>query len=103
MKNDRHPDPLINRMIDEAADEIARRMTPLQKGLTLYPDAEPRTLDEVPRAVIDDHLDRYTRQDLEEGQFLEVSPGKYTFIMAHRTKKRKSQESDPENKQEECP
>lgn len=88
MHIDRHPDPIVDRMIDEAARRITTGMTPLQLGLLLYPDATPKDLAELPEAIVTDHLTRYTRNDLETGQFLEVLPGRYTFIMSEATKKR---------------
>ena len=89
----RHPDSEIDGMIDETARQIVEGMTPLQIGLMRYPGAKPRKLDQVPAAVMADHLDRYMMQDLISGQFLEVLPGKYMFIMGHETKKRKDRES----------
>lgn len=88
MHIDRHPDPIVDRMIDEAARRATARMTPLQMGLLLYPGATPKELAEVPEAIVADHLTRYTRDDLKTGQFLEVLPGRYTFIMSKETKKR---------------
>ena len=67
-------------------------MTPLERGLLLYPNAKAVSLSKVPKKVVADHLNRYSQSDLETGQFLEVLPGKYTFIMSHETKKRKESE-----------
>ena len=94
MKIDRHPDPPIDRAIDEAAHTMIRTMSPLQIGLMRYPNATPRQVQQVPPEVVSDHLNRYTMQDLLQGQFLEVLPGKYMFIMGHDTKKRKDLESE---------
>ena len=98
MKIDRHPNPEIDRMVDETAHQIIQGMTPLELGLLRYPYATPREVGEVPGNIIADHLKRYTMQDLIEGQFLEVLPGKYTFFMGHETKKRKDRESEQEDK-----
>ena len=93
METDRHPDSAYDRTIDEAGRRIVQGMTPLEIGRLHYPDAVPRELGEVPPSVVVSHLDRYTMRDLAEGQFLEVLPGKYTFIMGHETKRRKDRES----------
>ena len=90
MKVNRHPDPVIDAAIDRLATEVVQRITPRDRGLMLYPDATPTHLSEVPKNVVADHRDRYTQEDLETGQFLEVLPGKYTFIMSHETKRRKT-------------
>lgn len=97
MRMERHPDPEIDRMITEAAKTIVRDMTPLQKGLMLYPSATPRSLEAIQSEVLNDHLKRYSRQDLMDGQFLEVRPGKYTFIMGEKTKRRKDGPSGQDN------
>ena len=89
----RHPDPAIDQAIDEMARGLVEGMSPLQIGLMRYPNAIPRELDDVPPEVVRDHLNRYTMKDLSEGQFLEVLPGKYTFIVGQDTKKRKDLES----------
>ena len=82
MKVNRHPDPVIDAAIDRLATEVVRRMTPRDRGQLLYPDAIPVPLSEVPKNVVADHRDRYTQEDLETGQFLEVLPGTNTFIMS---------------------
>ena len=92
IKVHRHPDPVIDAAIDRVATEAVRRMTPRDLGLMLYPDATPIPLSEVPKNVVAEHRDRYTQEDLETGQFLEVLPGKYIFIMSHETKYRKTRE-----------
>jgi hypothetical protein len=92
---DRHPDPVIDATIDKLAHDAIRKMTPCDLGLMLYPNATPVSLSQVPPHVIADHLNRYTQSDLESGQFLEVLPGKYTFIMGHETKQRKESEQRP--------
>ena len=92
IKVDRHPDPVIDAAIDRIATEAVRRMTARDLGLMLYPDATPISLSEVPKNVVAEHRDRYTQEDLETGQFLEVLPRKYIFIMSHETKYRKTRE-----------
>ncbi len=91
----RQPDPVVDAEIDRLARETVRGMTPRDLGLILYPNATPVSLSQVPHNVVADHLNRYTQSDLETGQFLEVLPGKFTFIMSHETKERK--ESEQEN------
>lgn len=96
IKVDRHPDPVVDAAIDRVAAEVVRRMTPRDLGLMLYPGATPISLPEVPKNAVADHSDRYTQEDLKTGQFLEVTPGKYLFIMSHETKYRKTREETSE-------
>jgi hypothetical protein len=72
------------------AREIVTRMTPLEIGLAVYPTGRPVPLRSVPEAVVRDHLGRYTYAELENGQFLEVLPGKFTFFMDHEARKRRA-------------
>ncbi len=76
---------------EATAQKIVARMTPLEIGLSVYPTAKPVPLRSVPEAVVRDHLSRYTYDELENGQFLEVLPGKYTFFMDHEARKRRAQ------------
>ena len=89
----RHPDPVVDAEIDRLAHDAIEKMTPQDLGLRLYPNATPVLLSQVPPHVVADHLTRYSRRDLETGQFLEVLPGKFTFIMSQETK-RKREESE---------
>ena len=90
-----HPNSIIDAEIDRLAHSVVRNMTPRDRGLMLYPNATPVSLPQVPDQIVADHLNRYTQSDLETGQFLEVLPGKFTFIMSQETKERK--ESEQEN------
>lgn len=94
IKADRHPDPAIDAAIDRLAHDAVQKMTPRDMGLMLYPNAVPISLSQVPADVVAEHRIRYTQEDLETGQFLEVLPGKYTFIMSHETKRRRSREKE---------
>ena len=94
MITNRRPNSPIRRAIDELAQEFVEGMSPLQIGLLRYPNATSRNVNEVPTKVIRDHLSRYSMEDLSEGQFLELSPGKYTFFMGQNTKKRKDLQSE---------
>lgn len=87
-KIDRHPDPLVDEVVDMFAHKIVESLTPCALGLMLYPNAQPVALSGVPEHVIADHLNRYSKSDLETGQFLEVLPDLFTFIMSHETRKR---------------
>ncbi len=91
---DRHPDPVVDAEIDRLAHAAVQSMTPRDRGLMLYPNATPVPLSRVPADVVADHLNRYTQSDLETGQFLEVIPEKFTFIMSHETKRRKESEQE---------
>jgi hypothetical protein len=75
---------------EATAQEIVAQMTPLEIGLSVYPTARPVPLRSVPEAAVRDHLGRYTYAELENGQFLEVLPGKYTFFMDHEARKRRA-------------
>lgn len=75
---------------EATAQEIVAQMTPREIGLSVYPTARPVRLRSVPEAVVRDHLGRYTYAELENGQFLEVLPGKYTFFMDHEARKRRA-------------
>ena len=94
METKHHPDPVVDAEIDRLAHETVQSMSPRDRGLMLYPNAEPAPLFQVPTHVVADHLNRYTQSDLENGQFLEVLPGKFTFIMSDETKKRKGSEQE---------
>lgn len=94
MTMNRHPDSPIRRTIDELAQELVEGMSPLQIGLLRYPSATSMDMNDVPKEVIRDHLSRYSMEDLSEGQFLEVSPGKYTFFMGQNTKKCKDLQTE---------
>ena len=85
---DPHPQKL-KREFDRMARMIVRQMTPLEIGKRLYPSAIPVARNAVPKAVVKDHLNRYTKGELKEGQFFEVLPGKYTFIMGHKAYRRR--------------
>ena len=76
---------------EATAQEIVTRMMPLEIGLSVYPTARPVPLRSVPEAVVRDHLGRYTYAELENGQFLEVIPGKYTYFMHHEAHRRRAQ------------
>ena len=82
------------RIYDEAAKRTVDCMTPLEIGKTLHPGCQDVALDEVPLKIIEDHRDRYTDEDLRQGQFVIVtgSHEHYIFIMGHETKRRKEKE-----------
>ena len=96
-KENRRPDAAADAEIDRLAHKAVEKMTRRRLGLMLYPSSTPISLSQVPADVVADHRNRYTQEDLETGQFLEVLPGKYTFIMSHETKRRKSREKEPEH------
>jgi len=68
---------------DRTIHSILRDMTPRQIGLMLHPQARPVDLEKVPPGVLEDRRQRFTEEELRAGQFLEVLPGRYTFIMDH--------------------
>ena len=81
IKRKRRPEVETDLVTDTIAQEIVSPMTPLEKGLLIYPNAVPIQLKSVPFEVLKDHLRRYTKSELEDGQFFEVLLGKYTFFM----------------------
>ena len=70
-------------IIDSFAQDILRRMSPLQRGKLLYPHARPVAVKDLPQNILSDHLNRYTSEELRDGQFFEVLPEKFTFIMGN--------------------
>ena len=79
---------------DEAAKRTVACLTPLEIGKTLHPGCQDVALDEVPLEIIEEHRDRYTDEDLRQGQFIVVTGSRehYIFIMSHETKRRKERE-----------
>ena len=77
-------------VIDSFAQDIVRRMPPLQRGKLLYPHARPVAFKDLPHSILSDHLSRYTSEELQDGQFFEVLPGKFTFIMGNEAYERRS-------------
>lgn len=84
-----HPAAIVGQVETEAR-KIAERMTPAEKALSRYPDATLVGLDEVPSSVVEDHLTRYTKDELQRGQFILVKGSKkhYVFFMDKKTKER---------------
>lgn len=83
------------RIYDEAAKRTVDCMTSLEIGKTLHPDCQGVALDEVPLEIIEAHRDRYTNEDLRQGQFIVVTGSRehYIFIMSHEIKRRKEKEN----------
>lgn len=67
-------------VIDQLAHAIVRHLNPMEIGRLLHPDAEPVKLKWVPADVIADHLTRYSKGELQQGQFFRIR-SRYTFIM----------------------
>ncbi len=76
----------VEETIDTLAHAIVAKMSPLEIGQMIYPDAEPVDLASVPQPVIADHTTRYTEKELKAGQFFRVGD-KYTFFMDYEAKK----------------
>ena len=70
-------------VIDSLAQDIVVRMSPLQRGKLLYPHARPVAIKDLPQSVLSDHMNRYTSEELRDGQFFEVLPERFTFIMGN--------------------
>jgi hypothetical protein len=79
----------VEETIDTLAHVIVSKMSPLELGKMIYPDAEPIDLARVPEPVIADHATRYTEKELKAGQFFRIGE-KYIFFMDHETKKARS-------------
>jgi hypothetical protein len=88
-----HPKAIIARAEAEAK-KIAIGMTPAEKALLRYPDGILLDLDEVPISVVEDHLKRYTNDELKRGQFIVAEGDKkhYVFFMDQKTKERLEKE-----------
>lgn len=80
--------------IDANAKKIAKAMTPAEKAVFVHPNGTLVDLDAVPASVLEDHLRRYTKQELERGQFiiLEGTEKRYSFFMDQKTKERLTKE-----------
>ena len=76
----------VEETVDILAHAIVSRMSPLELGKMIYPDAEPIDLASVTEPVIADHFTRYTEKELKAGQFFRIGD-KYTFFMDHEAKK----------------
>ena len=77
-------------LIDSFAQDMVQRMSPLQRGKLLYPHARPVAFKDLPQSVLSDHLNRYTSEELRDGQFFEVLPGRFTFIMGNTAHNRRN-------------
>ena len=75
----------VKDVVDKISEDIVSNLTPLEIGKMLYPDAIPVEYSCVPDEVKKEHRTRYTEEELENGQFFEVLPGKYTFIMSQKS------------------
>ena len=75
----------VKDVVDKISEEIVSNLTPLEIGKMLYPDAIPVEYSCVHDEVKKEHRTRYTEKELENGQFFEVLPGKYTFIMSQKS------------------
>ena len=76
------PKYTIKNVVDKISKQIVSNLTPLEIGKILYPDAFPVEYSCIPDEVKKEHQSRYTEKELGDGQFFEVLPGKYTFIMS---------------------
>jgi len=81
-------------VVEAVAQATVAQMSPLEIGLTVYPTAKPLALHSVPQAVVDDHLQRYSQEELERGQFFEVLAGRYVFFMDHEAKRLRDRSRD---------
>ena len=79
------PKYTVKNVADKLSEEIVSNLTPLEIGKILYPDAIPVEYTSMPDVVKKEHLTRYTETELKNGQFFEVLPGKYTFIMSQKS------------------
>ena len=76
----------LSNVVDLMAHNVISGMSSLQIGKMLYPDGEAVALCDVPETIVNDHETRYTQNELEAGQLLNVC-GKFVFIMDHKAKK----------------
>lgn len=79
------PKNTVKNIVDKISKQIVSNLTPLEIGKTLYPDASPVEYSCIPDEIKKEHQTRYTEIELEDGQFFEVLPGKYTFIMSQKS------------------
>ena len=78
-----------SKLSDIMAQEFVSRLTPLEIGKLIHPDAEPIKFRNAPKEVIEDHLTRYSKSELKRGQFFRVRD-KYTFFMDHKSYKKRN-------------
>lgn len=88
-KRSTHRLPTLEETVDTLAHAIVAKMSPLEMGKIIYPDAEPIDLANVPQPVIADHTTRYSEKELKAGQFFRVG-NKHIFFMDHEAKKARS-------------
>ncbi|MDY7091649.1 MAG: hypothetical protein SX243_01620 [Acidobacteriota bacterium] len=86
-------DPVLDVALDVLARAQIATMSPLEMGQLVYPQARPVPIEQVPDAVVREHLTRYSRRELERGQFFEVVQGKFTFFMDHEAKRKREASS----------
>ena len=79
------PKYTVKNIVDKISEEIVSNLTPLEIGKILYPSAIPVEYSCMPDEEKKEHRTRYTEEELENGQFFEVLPGKYTFIMSQKS------------------
>ena len=69
IKRNRRPKVKTDLITDTLAQEIVPPMKHHEKSLLIYPKAVPIQLKSLPFEVLEDHLKRYTKSELENGQF----------------------------------
>ena len=85
-------------IVDEISKEIVSKLTPLEIGKILYPEATPVKYPNIPEDIKKEHLTRYKEKELQDGQFFEILQGKYTFIMSQESHSiRNLEKSNSEN------
>lgn len=67
-------------LIDEEAYSQIEKMSPIQIGKLVYPDGVALSFAKVPKEIVTEHLQRYTKKELKRGQFFRVGD-KFTFFM----------------------
>ena len=83
----RSADPaMIEARLEAEARSIVRQMPPAEIATMLHPDGKLVPLKRVPQDVINDHLGRYSMEELGRGQFIVVmgSEPHYVFVMDHK-------------------
>lgn len=68
------------KLVDEEAHYIIDEMAPIEMGKLIYPNSVAVSFTKVPKEIIAEHLQRYSKKELKRGQFFKVDD-KFTFFM----------------------
>lgn len=82
-----YPPNAINAIVDNEIREMILKMGPADMAAFQYPDAKLVKLNKIPQQVLDENLEKFSQEELEDGQFVKKN-GKYIFCMGPKAKSR---------------